>query len=509
MVLAKEFRGFHVRFRDIARGGIRIVRSRDAEDYDKNSDSIFDENYNLAFTQQKKNKDIPEGGSKGIILLNLDYQDKQDLAFQKYVDGILDVIMPDDSVRDYNGNEEILFLGPDEGSADLMSWASRRASERGYRFWQSFATGKFLPDGGIPHDVYGMTTNSVHEYVLGILQKFDIQEENLVKVQTGGPDGDLGSNEILISSDKTCCIIDGSGVLFDPDGLNRTELRQLVQKRMMTESFDRTKLGSRGFFVHINDHNTSLPDGTVVKSGIEFRNTFHLNPMLKADLFVPCGGRPNSITIQNWKQLLDEAGVPRFKFIVEGANLFLTQQARLALEAKGVIIFKDASANKGGVTSSSLEVLASLTMTDEAYDKHMCIKNGKTPEFRRQYINDVLDRIRNNARMEFEVLWNENRRSKTPLSTLTDRLSDRINTISDSIRNSEFCNDSRTCRTVIENHCPPSLIKIVGIETILKRVPANYLQAIVSAWLASHFIYKYGLDADEVDFHTFLEQFST
>jgi len=40
-------------------------------------------------------------------------------------------------------------------------------------------------------------------------------------VQTGGPDGDLGSNEILVSADKTIGIVDGGGVLYDPDGLSR------------------------------------------------------------------------------------------------------------------------------------------------------------------------------------------------------------------------------------------------------------------------------------------------
>ncbi len=509
MIFAKELRGFHVRFRDISRGGIRIVRSRDAQSFEKNSDSIFDENYNLALTQQKKNKDIPEGGSKGTVLLNLEYQNQADLAFQKYVDGLLDVILPHKAVKDYSGKEEILFLGPDEGTAELMGWASRRARERGYKFWQSFATGKPLSEGGIPHDVYGMTTNSVHEYVLGILRKLDLKEESIVKVQTGGPDGDLGSNEILISKDTTTCVIDGSGVLFDPDGTNRPELKRLAGKRQMIEYFDRKKLSPNGFLVTIKDKNVSLPDGTVVKNGLSFRNTFHLNPMLKADLFVPCGGRPNSITIQNWKELLDDSGVPRFKYIVEGANLFLTQQARLALEAKGVIIFKDASANKGGVTSSSLEVLASLALTEEEYEKHLCVLNGKVPEFRKQYVGDVLNNIRNNSRMEFEVLWEENKRSKTPLSILTDQLSNRINAVSDSILGSDLWKDSLALKTIIENHCPPSLVKMVGIDNILQRVPDNYLQAIVSSWLASHFIYEYGLQADEIDFHSFVRRFSS
>ena len=509
MVLGKEFRGFHVRFRDIARGGIRIVRSRDAENYDQNSDFIFDENYNLASTQQKKNKDIPEGGSKGAILLNLEYQDKGEAAFEKYVDGLLDVILPHESVKDYIGKEEILFLGPDEGTAEVMSWASNRARERGYKFWKSFSTGKPLSEGGIPHDIYGMTTNSVHEYVLGILRKLGINEEDITKVQTGGPDGDLGSNEILISKDKTLCIIDGSGVLYDPEGLDRKELTRLANERVMVDKFNTAKLSRNGFFVHINDRDVKLPDGTIVESGLTFRNTFHLNPILKADLFVPCGGRPKSINIQNWKQLLDENGMPRFKYISEGANLFLTQQARLALEDKGVIIFKDASANKGGVTSSSLEVLGSLALTDQEYLEHLCVKDGITPEFRKNYVNEVLDIVRENSRLEFEVLWNENSKTKTPLPILTDQLSDKINKVADSIHDSDLWKDQVLLKSVVERHCPPTLVKEIGINNILKRVPQNYLHAIVSSWLASNFIYNFGLNADEIDFHTFLKQFSS
>ncbi|EER39204.1 NAD-specific glutamate dehydrogenase [Histoplasma capsulatum H143] len=74
LIISSEFRGFHLRFRDIARGGIRIVKSRDKEAYAINARSLFDENYNLANTQQRKNKDIPEGGAKGVILLDVNHQ---------------------------------------------------------------------------------------------------------------------------------------------------------------------------------------------------------------------------------------------------------------------------------------------------------------------------------------------------------------------------------------------------------------------------------------------------
>jgi glutamate dehydrogenase len=426
-------------------------------------------------------------------------------AFEKYVDGLLDVIQPDEKIKDYFGKEEILFLGPDEGTAEAMSGASHRARKRGYKFWKSFSTGKPLSEGGIPHDVYGMTTASVHQYVLGILKKLNIDEETVTKVQTGGPDGDLGSNEILVSKDKTLCVIDGSGVLFDPRGLDRPELIRLAKKRVMSEHFDKSNLSPDGFFVHINQRNATLPNGQTIENGLDFRNTFHLNPMLKADLFVPCGGRPKSINIQDWEELLDEKGKPRFKYIVEGANLFLTQPARLALEEKGVIIFKDASANKGGVTSSSLEVLAALVLTDDEYDRLMCVKDDRIPEFRENYVSDVLNTIRDNACLEFEVLWQENKSSGTPLSILTDQLSDKINKLTDSIHESDLWKDRTLLRAVVEQHCPATLVKMVGMDEILRRVPGNYLQAIFSSWLASHFIYNCRLQGDEIDFHKFLE----
>jgi NAD-specific glutamate dehydrogenase len=57
----------------------------------------------------------------------------------------------------------------------------------------------------------------------------------VTKLQTGGPDGDLGSNEILLSHDITHSIVDGSGVLHDPKGLNRDELCRLAKLRVTAD----------------------------------------------------------------------------------------------------------------------------------------------------------------------------------------------------------------------------------------------------------------------------------
>jgi glutamate dehydrogenase len=505
-IVGAEFRGFHVRFRDIARGGIRIVRSNNLQTYLNNSDFIFDENYNLASTQQRKNKDIPEGGSKGTILINWGHMHRAEEAFKKYVDGLLDLMLPEDGVVDYYGQEVLLFLGPDEGTAELMEWAALRARARGYRFWRSFSTGKPVSMGGIPHDLYGMTTNSIHEYVLKSLEKLGLQEDKITKVLTGGPDGDLGSNEILISKDKILAIVDGSGVLYDPSGIERRELARLAKARKMVEHFRRERLSTQGFFVSVKEKNISLPDGEKVESGLEFRNTFHFHPKFAADLFVPCGGRPASITINNWQKYLDDKGHPRFKVIIEGANLFITQQARLRLEEHGVIIYKDASANKGGVTSSSLEVLASLALTDDEYERLMCIKNGGAPTFRQKYVEQILEIIRENARLEFDVIWRENESKKIPRAVLSDLISEKINSIKDAVGQSDLSNDKALFKKVTECCVPHILIEEIGFARILKRVPMTYLKAVFASHLASRYVYRYGLDANEINFYAFLKE---
>ena len=44
MVFGRGFFGFHVRFRDVARGGIRMLRPRDALAYHKAKSTLFEEN---------------------------------------------------------------------------------------------------------------------------------------------------------------------------------------------------------------------------------------------------------------------------------------------------------------------------------------------------------------------------------------------------------------------------------------------------------------------------------
>lgn len=480
LVISSEFRGFHLRFRDIARGGIRIVKSRNKEAYSINARSLFDENYNLANTQQRKNKDIPEGGAKGVILLDVAHQDKASVAFEKYIDSIMDLLLPPispgikDPIVDLYGKDEILFMGPDENTAELVDWATEHARARGATWWKSFFTGKSPKLGGIPHDTYGMTTLSVRQYILGIYRKLNIDPSTMLKLQTGGPDGDLGSNEILLSNEKYGGIVDGSGVLVDPQGLDHAELLRLAKKRAMISEFDLSKLSPEGYRVLVDEKNIKLPSGEVVRNGMIFRNTFHLRTEEKFDVFVPCGGRPESIDLSTVGKLIkdNKSVVP---YIVEGANLFITQDSKLRLEKSGCILFKDASANKGGVTSSSLEVLASLSFNDPEFVANMCVgEDGTVPEFYQAYVKQVQEIIKENATLEFEAIWREHEQTGALRSVLSDQLSLAITKLDEELQQTELWNNVALRHSVLGDALPRLLLDKIGLPTILERVCLSF-----------------------------------
>lgn len=520
-IVGSEFRGFHIRFRDIARGGIRIVKSRSLDAYNVNVRNLFDENYNLASTQQRKNKDIPEGGSKGVILLDPGMaQERPQANFEKYIDSLIDLLLKQnipgvkDNYVDLYNKPEILFLGPDEGTAGYVDWATLHARARGAPWWRSFTTGKSPEIGGIPHDEYGMTSLSVRAYVNKIYEQLGIDNAKIRKIQTGGPDGDLGSNEILLSRDENyVAIVDGSGVIADVNGLDKEELIRLAKERKMIDHYDTSKLSSTGFVVLVDDVDKELPNGTVVTSGVSFRNTFHLkvgevlgNDAI--DLFVPCGGRPSAIDTNNVHELIDsKTGKSIIPYIVEGANLFITQSAKIILEHAGCVIFKDASTNKGGVTSSSLEVLAALSFDDKGFLSHMCVgQDGSVPKFYQEYVKQVQKIIVNNAQLEFQSLWALKQSTGITFTELSDKLSVTINKLADELANSnELWNDDKKFRNaVLLDSLPDLLLNEIGIEKILLRVPETYLKALFACHLASRFVYSRGIDSNPAKFLEFI-----
>jgi len=98
----------------------------------------FDECYGLSYAQQLKNKDIPEGGSKAVCLMNTATlsNDVKNIVMRKSVkamtDSILDLIVETEEtsqkIVDLYGKSEVLYLGPDEQVRLIVNLCHRKCT---------------------------------------------------------------------------------------------------------------------------------------------------------------------------------------------------------------------------------------------------------------------------------------------------------------------------------------------------------------------------------------------
>ena len=255
-IVGRSFHGFHVRFKDIARGGIRIVRSATMRRLAAQFRHAVRGVLQPRLHPEQEEQGHPRGRVQGRDPARAGRHGRGGGgAFQRYVDALLDLLAPaGPDGRGRVGRRRSSSSAPTRARADLMDWASLQARERGYRYWKAFTTGKEASLGGISHKEYGMTTQGVHRYVAGDPRASSASpRRRSPRRRPGGPDGDLGRNEILISRDRTIAIVDGGGVLCDPDGLDRAELTRLARAGLDSGSFDAARLGPKGFKVGVGD----------------------------------------------------------------------------------------------------------------------------------------------------------------------------------------------------------------------------------------------------------------
>ena len=485
----RRFNAYHTRFRDISRGGLRLVAPASSEELALESARQYDECYGLAFAQQLKNKDIPEGGSKAVCLIDTNDipHGTRDWVMRKSVkactDSILDLVVDTEETRenivDYFGKREVLYLGPDENvTPEDINWIIKQAGRRGYETPAAFMSSK--PKAGINHKEYGVTSEGVNvfldvalKHALGI----NPREETFTVKMTGGPDGDVGGNQIKImireygQNAKIVGIADHSGCVEDPDGLNHGELLRLFEQELCIENFSSSQLGPRGV-LHTCD----------TEEGIKARNTMHNR--LEADAFVPCGGRPNTIDVNNCAQFLHKDGTPTSKLIVEGANLFVTAEAREKLyEDAGVIIVKDSSANKGGVITSSFEICAAMLASEEEFFAN-----------KEAIVAEVLVKLRRLAKLEAELLFQEAELYGESLPEVSQRISHAINSATDALSSAMETlspQDQDQLVYLFRGHLPKTLADL-GFEKVQERVPQQYIKNAIASTLASKMVYKEG-----------------
>ena len=545
------FIGFHIRFRDLSRGGLRTVFPDRMEQMIAERNNVFSECYNLAYTQNKKNKDIPEGGAKGVIFLEpyerlyaeeeiykreleeaelnseeikeklLTFHKEQKLEYlyqtqRSYIESFLTIINcdPDGKLRpkyvvDYFKKPEYIYLGPDENMHNVMiEWIAAYSKYYNYKSGGAFISSK--PGAGINHKEFGVTSLGINVYMEEVLKSLGIDPtiHPFTIKMSGGPDGDVAGNQMYNlyrfypKTAKLLATIDVSGTIFDPEGLDLETIVGLFKESKPIRFYPPEKLSEGGFLL---DTRTKREQTAYAQQTLCWRKTNgkliedwlsgnEMNHLLRhhvhqviADVFIPGGGRPRTLNENNYKDFLDDAEKPTSKAIIEGANLYLTPLARRSLEKMDVMIIKDSSANKGGVICSSFEVLFSLVLSEEEF-----LKEKPT------IVAEILEIIKTRAREEAQLLLKTHSESQALLTDVSEWISERINKYKDELihhfQNITLSTDSKDplIRCLL-NYCPPLLRKKYQ-KRVLLEVPDVHKKAIIACHIASRVVYYRGLE---------------
>jgi len=148
------------------------------------------------------------------------------------------------------------------------------------------------------------------------------------------------------------------------------------------------------------------------------------------------------------------------------------------------------SRHTGGVTSSSLEVLAGLALSTEEYVDLMLFKDGKPSQFYQSYVNDIQAKIAENAAAEFLCIWREHQRLQgaKPRTVISDELSSTLNNMQTELEGSDMFDELPSRAGVLQRAIPQTLVDKIGLETLMTRLPETYQRALFSSWVGSHFV---------------------
>jgi len=542
---------FHIRFKDLSRGGLRTVFPEYSEKMQYECDHVFSECYQLAYTQHKKNKEIPEGGSKGVLFLepheriereleilkkelessNIDEQElklrlktfqmgqKKEFMYQaqrSFIINLLTLINYDNHdnllanhIIDYWKYPENIYLGPDENMrGSMLDWIAKFAKRKNYRPGCSFITSK--PDIGINHKEFGVTSSGVNVYMIEMLRYLGINPEKdpfTVKL-SGGPDGDVAGNQILNlhkffpNTAKLVALTDGTGTIYDPEGLDLPTLVKLFHDTEGIRKYPPALLNEGGFLVDkfTNRKLSSVTQQTlcwrmqnneVVEDWLPsnemnylLRNNVH---SVVTDIFIPAGGRPRTLNEWNYTDYLDSENHPTSKAIIEGANLYLTHEARTRLEELGTLIIRDSSANKAGVICSSYEVLCGLIIPDE-----------EIPQHKEQLVIEIMTRVQSLAVKEAQLLLERHEETGQHLTQISEEISKRMNQykyeILNALEHTTLPQDPNhpLIQTYL-SYCPPTL-KNCYFKELMEKMPDSHKKAIIACSLAADLVYDRGLD---------------
>lgn len=380
-VYSPRFEGVHLRGGPVARGGLRWSDRR--EDFRT-------EVLGLAKAQMVKNSVIVPVGSKGGFVPKLlpPMSDREAFmaegiaCYRAFISGLLDitdnigpdgVIPPENTVR-RDIDDPYLVVAADKGTATFSDYANEVAVSRGFWLGDAFASGGAA---GYDHKGMGITARGAWECVKRHFRELgtDIQTQPFTVVGVGDMSGDVFGNGMLLSEKiRLIGAFDHRHIFLDPDpdpASSFAERKRLFDLgRSSWADYDTSLMSAGSMVIDRTAKKVALTPEAAAALGIdagEMPPQDILQAILKApaDLLwfggigtyvkaeresnADAGDRANDAIRINGSDL-------RVQVVGEGANLGITQRARIEFASFGGRINTDFVDNSAGVDCSDHEV---------------------------------------------------------------------------------------------------------------------------------------------------------
>ena len=371
-VYSKDIAGVHLRTGHVCRGGLRW--SERYSDYREEIKSLMR-------AQEAKNAVIVPNGSKGgFIIKNSENITMERFieCYSSYIDALIDLVnnedgtLKDDRVIAYDKKDPYFVVAADKGTASMSDVANGIAIERGFWMKDSFASGG---ENGYHHKKLGITAKgslkATHRFF--IEKGVDFYKESITVVGVGSMGGDVFGNGLLESKHfKLVGAISEKDIFIDPNPNPLVAYKE--RKRLFNAEnshWSEYKQFSKGGGV-FSRNNKSIELTDEIKELLDYhQDTIGADElarriqMLKVDMIYN-GGIGTYIKSTDESNLeigdkenefvrIDASEVQAFT-ICEGANLSITQKARIEYALNGGKINLDSIDNSAGVDTSDHEV---------------------------------------------------------------------------------------------------------------------------------------------------------
>lgn len=389
-VYSPRFEAVHLRGGPVARGGLRWSDRR--EDFRT-------EILGLVKAQMVKNAVIVPVGSKGGFVLKKPppasagrdaFLSEGIACYRIFMAGLLDItdnliegrVFPRDRVTRRDGDDPYLVVAADKGTATFSDFANEVSVQYGHWLGDAFASGGSV---GYDHKKMGITARGAWESVKRHFRELgkNTQAEPFTVVGIGDMSGDVFGNGMLLSPHiKLIAAFNHLHIFVDPDPDPASSFaerqRLFALPRGGWQAYDTAKLSAGGMIFERSAKSLTLTPQikalfgisqdrvspielmrAILLSQVELLWFGGIGTYIKSSLesHSDVGDKANDILRINADEL-------RCGVIGEGANLGVTQAARIEASMRGVKLNTDAIDNSAGVDCSDHEVNIKILLAD-------------------------------------------------------------------------------------------------------------------------------------------------